>query len=70
MVAFPVHISPPTLPGAKLAFTGPILTELYSISYILPDHFEAFQTLDPASFFRCIISNLDFRLLVLPWFGP
>lgn len=22
MVAFPVHISPPTLPGAKLAFTG------------------------------------------------
>lgn len=48
----------------------PILTELYSISYILPDHVEAFQTLDSASFFCCIISNLDFRLVVLPWFGP
>lgn len=28
----------------------PILTEIWSVPYILPDHFEAFQTLDLAAF--------------------
>lgn len=43
----PYIFSPPTLPGSKLV---PILREIWTVPYILPDHFEAFQTLDLAAF--------------------
>lgn len=45
----PYTFSAPTLPGAKLALIGSILTELSFVPYILPDHFEVFQTPDLGS---------------------